>query len=262
MAGIMGLELFERFAMELNYPANTLTLRPLKDAPPGHGIPLAIRFTDDQPIITAKIDGIAGDNGLDTGDGGALVIQGRWAQAHGLADRMRKGLETDISGEGGISKTWAVRADLEVAGVLFPRTVALYAEDKMGAFSSRTEAGNIGSRIYDNFTLSFDYARNIVWFDPGPRASPWLYPRTGMGLSKDAPDVFDVSVVLPNSPAADAGIKTGDKIAGVNGTPARMLSWVQMNKIASEAPGTRLTLDVVHEQKKRPVALTLREMLP
>src|SRR5262249_20338935 len=139
LAGILGVELFERFAIELNYRAQTLSLRPLPDAPPGHGVPVAISFTDDQPIFSARINGSAGDNGLDTGNSGSLVVQGRWAHSHGLAEQMRKGLVTAGFGAGGMSKHWASRADLEVAGKVFRDIVASYSEDSKGAFSSRTE---------------------------------------------------------------------------------------------------------------------------
>jgi hypothetical protein len=264
LAGIMGLELFERFAMELNYRAQTLTFRPLKGAPSGHGIAVPIAFTSDMPIFTAKIDGLAGDNGLDTGNGNALVVQGRWAQANGLAPRMREGLPTAGFGAGGVSQNWAVRTDVEVAGKLFPHVVASYSEDKKGAFSSRTEAGNIGNQIYSNFTLGFDYGRNTVWFDPlpGPPQPATPYSRAGMSMYKKSADAFSVVTVLPNSPATEAGIAVGDDIVAVNGVAAKLLSGWDMRHIVRKPAGTKLTLDVVHAGKKRSAVVTLRELLP
>ncbi len=264
LAGIMGLELFERFAMELNYHAKTLTFRPIASAPPGHGTAVPISFTDDQPTYTAKIDGIAGANGLDTGNSGALVVQGIWAQNNGLRARMRQGLVTAGFGAGGMSQNWAVRADVEVAGVAFPHIVASYSEDKKGAFSSRIEAGNIGNRIYENFTLGFDYRRNIVWFDPqpGPFPAPRPYPRTGMSLFKKAPDAFTVAVVLPGGPAAEAGIAAGDEIVAVNGVAANTLSGWDMGRITRGQPGTKLKLDFTRAGTKQSAVVTLRELLP
>lgn len=263
LAGILGVELFERFAIELNYQAKTMTFRPLHGAPPGHGTPVAITFADDQPIFSAKIDGIAGDNGLDTGNSGALVVQGRWAQAHGLAPRMRKGLLTAGFGAGGMSQNWAVRADLEVAGVAFPHIAASYAEDKKGAFASRTEAGNIGNLIYSHFTLSFDYGRNIVWFDPlpGPHR-PFTYPRAGMSFYKQTADAFVVAIALPAGPAAQAGVAAGDEIVAVNGVTARKLSGWDMRRLVRGAVGTKLKLDVMRGGKKRTAMVVLRELLP
>ena len=263
LAGILGVELFERFAVELDYRGGRLTLRPLAGAPPGHGVPVSISFSDDQPIITAKINGIPGDNGLDTGNSGALVVQGRWARRHGLATELRNGLLTAGFGAGGMSRNWARRVDLELAGRTFPRIVGHYSEDRRGAFASRTEAGNIGNVIFENFVLSFDYGRGIVWFDPvpgEPRAHP--YPRAGMSVYKESPEAFTVATVLPQGPAAQAGIAPGDLITAVNGAPAATLSGWDFRRIECESEGTRLTLGITRGGQQGPAVVVLRELLP
>lgn len=264
LAGILGVELFERFAVELNYRAQTLTLRPIQDAPLGHGVPVAITFTDDQPIFSAKINGITGDNGLDTGNSGSLVVQGRWAHSHGLAQQLRKGLLMAGFGAGGMSKNWASRADLEVAGKTFRHIVARYSEDRKGAFSSRTEAGNIGNEIYEHFTLSFDYGRGTVWFDPvyPPQERQYVYPRAGMSVYKQSPDAFTVVTVLPKGPAGEVGIEVGDLIVAANGVPATTLSGWDLKRMVREPPGTQVRLDFTRAGQKRSTIVTLRELLP
>jgi hypothetical protein len=264
LAGILGVELFERFAVELNYRAQTLTLRPIQNAPPGHGVPVAITFTDDQPLFSAKIDGVSGDNGLDTGNSGSLVVQGRWARSSRLAQQMRKGLLTAGFGAGGVSMNWASRADLEVAGRTFRHIVAHYSEDRKGAFSSRTEAGNIGNEIYEHFTLSFDYRRGTVWFDPVHPAQERqvAYPRAGMSVYKQSPDAFSVATVLPEGPAGEAGIEAGELIVAVNGVPATILSGWDFKRIVREPPGTQVTLDFTRAGQTRSTNVTLRELLP
>lgn len=264
LAGILGLEVFERFAVELNYRAQTLTLRPFADASTGHGTAVPITFTDDQPIFRARIGGIDGDNGLDTGNSGSLVVQGRWAQAHGLAAAMRKGLLTSGFGAGGVSKNWASRVDLEVAGVRFPRTLARYAEDRKGAFSSRTEAGNVGNEIYEHFTLYFDYRRGVVWFDPLPAAvsSPAVFPRAGLSVYKESADAFTVATVLPEGPAAAAGIVVGDRIVAVNDAPSSSLTYWDWRRLVRQPVGTALQLRVARSGGEREKSLRLAELLP
>jgi hypothetical protein len=264
LAGILGVELFERFAVELNYGAQTLTLRPVQSAPFGHGVPVAITFTDDQPIFCAKINGITRHKGLDTGNSGSLVVQGRWARSNGLAQQMRKGLLTAGFGAGGMSKNWASRVDLEVAGKPFRHIVARYSEDRKGAFSSLTEAGNIGNEIYEQFTLSFDYGRGTVWFDLmyPPEERQHAYPRAGMSVYKQSPDAFTVATVLPKGPAGEVGIEEGDLIVAVNGVPATTLSGWDLKRIVREPPGTQVTLEFTRAGQKRSTIVTLRELLP
>jgi serine protease Do len=60
----------------------------------------------------------------------------------------------------------------------------------------------------------------------------------------------------PNSPAVKAGIKSGDVITAINGKPvgdARQLAQL----IGAMAPGTTVTLDLIHDDEQRTVSLTL-----
>jgi hypothetical protein len=264
LAGILGVELFERLGIQINYRDRTLTFRPLKDASSGRGVAVAMAFSDDQPTFRARIDGIVGDCGLDTGNSGALVVQGHWAGRNGLAERMRRGVQTAGFGAGGISRNWAIRSDVEVAGQQFSGVTAYYAEDRKGSFASRTEAGNIGNEIYENFTLTFDYSRNLVWFKPvrDSAHAVFTYSRTGMSVYKPAADAFAVAIVIPHGPAAEAGIAEGDRILAVNEIPASKLSGWDMRRLSRQSPGTELRLAVLHLGGVRPVAVALREVLP
>ena len=262
LAGLLGLELFERFAMRLDYRKQTLTFRPLSSAPKGRGVAVPIRFTDDTPLVSAKIDGMAGDNALDTGDADALVMQGRWADAHGLGPKMRSGFRLSGLGMGGATNTWGSRANLEIAGIGFPHTVAYYTEDKKGSFSSRTEAGNIGNTIFSNFTLCFDYARDVIWFEyvPGLPAEP--FARAGFNFYKQEREFFVVSSVVPMTPAAEAGVSIGDKIMAVNGTPAVSLTDWDLRRLMRETPGTKMILSIQRNGRPKRLTVTLRELMP
>jgi serine protease Do len=75
-----------------------------------------------------------------------------------------------------------------------------------------------------------------------------------MGLKKAAGAL--VAQPQANSPAVKAGIKSGDVITSVNGTPigdARQLA----RQIGTMAPGTTVTLDVIRDGQQRTVSLAL-----
>ena len=261
LAGILGVELFERFAMELNYRAQTLTFRPLAGAPEGHGAGVPIVFTDDSPLFPAKIDGIVGDVSLDTGNSGTLVVQGLWADAQGLTPRLeREGIQSVGFGAGGMSKNLSTYADFEVAGARFMHMPATYQKDAKGAFSSRAEAGNAGNDVYANFTLSFDYRRNTVWFDPVPAHQIPSRGRAGFASYKETADAFIVAVVAPGGPAAEAGLAVKDKITAVDGIPANQLSGWDLWRLVRAAPGTKLKLDYLRSDEKRSATIVLRDL--
>jgi serine protease Do len=67
-----------------------------------------------------------------------------------------------------------------------------------------------------------------------------------------------ISQVTPDSPAASAGLKTGDVIARVNGQKILNGSALQVD-VSEMTPGTRITLSILRDGKTMPVDVTLGE---
>ena len=263
LAGILGLELFERFAMRLDYGKKTLTLQPLADYKhEGAGTAIPIFFTDDQPLFDAKIANVAGQIALDTGNSGTLVVQGAWADEHGLQGQMMSGFPSLGYGMGGASQSWSSRVDFEVAGVQFRGVVGHYSKDQKGAFSSRTEAGNVGNDVLANFVLEFDYAHNQVWFEAAPGHVTWAFDRAGLSFFKENAKAFKISAVAAGTPAAEAGLRTNDVIAAVDGKPASQISGWDLRRSMRAPPGTKVTLSLMRDGQPLSVVVTLRELLP
>lgn len=263
LAGILGLELFERFAMRLDYHDKTLTFEPLQGyRHHGQGVAVPIFFSDDEPLLVAKIDGLAGDVGLDTGNSGTLIVQGIWAHRHGLRQRMMSGFPSLGFGMGGASSNWANRAEFEIADRRFEHVIAYYTADAKGAFSSRTESGNVGNDILANFTLDFDYGHGQIWFEPVPGPEPRPFGRMGASLIKERAEAFKVVSVAAGSPAADAGLKIGDEVVAIDGIPVKQLSGWDYRRAVRRPPGTQLTFQIVRSGDTQTVVLTLKELLP
>jgi serine protease Do len=70
-----------------------------------------------------------------------------------------------------------------------------------------------------------------------------------------------VTEVQPNSPAAKAGISSGDVIIQMNGEPIKDLNAFRL-KVASTRPGTTVNLKVWRDGKERDVTATLDELEP
>jgi len=264
LAGLLGLEIFERFAVRIDYPNARLTLRKLdrfRHTTGGVSVPIA--FDDDQPFIEGRINGVSGLFGVDTGNASTLVVQPVWARENGLADTLKRGVETVSYGAGGASSNWVSRVrSVEVGGIELPRQIVRYAEDKSGAFSSRTEAANIGTDTLSNFVLDIDYKRGVIWFEfrQGHVSRP--FNRAGMSAIKDDPGSFRVTLVVPDSPAAQAGLTPGDLILAVDGVPAQRLSGRNLADKLIQAVGTEVVLATTRASAARTAIVSLREMLP
>jgi Aspartyl protease/PDZ domain len=263
LAGILGVELFERFAMQLNYHEKTLALEPLSGyRHRGGGVALPIFFSEDEPLLVAKIAGISGDVGLDTGNSGTLIVQGIWADRHQLKQQMMSGYPSLGFGMGGASSNWTSRADFEIARHRFGRIIAHYAPDTKGAFSSRTESGNVGNEILANFTLDFDYGHGQIWFEAVPSPAPRPFGRAGVTVFKERAEVFKVVAVASGSPAADAGLKVNDEIVAMDGKPSNQISGQDFRRAVRLPPDTKLTFSIIRAGQPRTVVLILKELLP
>jgi hypothetical protein len=262
LAGILGLELLERFAVRLDYGRKTLSLQSLSGyTHEGPGTAVPIFFTDDQPLFDGRIAGVPGQIALDTGNSGTLIVQGVWADGHGLQRQMMSGFPSLGYGMGGASQSWSSRVDFEAAGSRFHGVIAHYSKDQKGAFSSRTEAGNVGNDVLANFALEFDYARDAVWFEPAPGHVAWAFDRAGLSFFKESADEFKVSAVAAGTPAAEAGLRKDDAINAVDGKPASQISGWDLRRSMRAAPGTQVTLSLIRNGQPLSVVLTLRELL-
>ncbi|HTZ74255.1 MAG TPA: PDZ domain-containing protein [Candidatus Aquilonibacter sp.] len=88
-------------------------------------------------------------------------------------------------------------------------------------------AGAIGAQLLRRFTVVFDFPHHQLIFDPNSHfGDPDEEDKSGMMIVAQGSNykTFAVAAVQPNSPAAQAGIKTGDIIAGVDTDPAADLS--------------------------------------
>jgi hypothetical protein len=264
LAGLLGLELFERMAIHLDYAAQTLTFQPLAGyRHTGSGTAVPIRFYDDIPILDAKLDGHSGPFAVDTGNSGTLVVQRLWADRVGVGEQMKRGLAMVSFGAGGESLDWTSRiAHFELAGSDLAGVIGRYATDAGGAFASRIEAGNIGNQILPHFTLDFDYGREQIWFERQPAFTPLPFNRSGMSLSKTSPDAFTVANVVAGGPAAAAGLARGDQIVSVDGIAAPQFTrWDLLNSFA-RPEGTKIDLTYLRGGKRTDVALVLKTLLP
>ena len=264
LAGLLGLELFERMAIGIDYLGKTLTFQPLatyRHARSGTAVP--ITFYEDIPLVSATLEGHSGTFAIDTGNSGSVVVQHVWSDQVGLTERMKKGLTVSSFGAGGESRNWASRMDtLTLGGNTVIGFVGRYTQDRKGAFASISEAGNIGNEILPHFIITFDYAHQQMWLEPRPGFKPLPFSRSGMSLSKQTADAFTLVNMVAGGPAESAGMKKGDIITAIDGTPARQLSGRDVLRLMTRAEGTKVVLDYTRDGKPAKAELALRILLP
>ena len=265
-AGFLGLELFERFAVQLDRKAKTVTLTPLeKFEGKGQGLKLPICFTEDAPLTRGTFNGVSGDFELDSGNAGPAIVEGYWAREHDLDSLLARGLPWAGSGVGGDYGEKLSRGDITLGPIKLPHEVVSYAGlMQRGSESTKLQAGVVGESSLYRFNMVYDYAREQVWVDPKTDVPERAFNRAGLRLKKGKPTAFTVAFVAPNSPAEAAGIKEGEEILSINEKPAAQLSYSDAAVIFSQSEGTKVTLLARPPAggSTRRVDLHLKEMLP
>jgi hypothetical protein len=170
LSGILGLEIFERFAVTIDYASGRLVLRP-RAAGPREGASVHIVFTSDMPLCGASFNGAAGVFGVDTGNNAALIVFAQWLRAHRLAGQIHYGRSVSGEGTGGTNTMRRAHGDRFVLGTTTFRNLPIFVTDmRSGSFSARSEAGNLGESVMSRFPrVTFDYAQGTLRFAPGAR---------------------------------------------------------------------------------------------
>src|SRR6185436_425716 len=225
----------------------------------------AVPFTFDErtPQVEGKIDGIPGKFTIDTGSRSSLSLHRPFAEKHGLFDKPGKKIEALAGwGVGGGGRGVVTRAGLlELGEVRVPAPVATIALQERGSYSDPYLAGNVGGGVLRRFTVTFDYQKQPIWFEPNASYSQEdVWDRSGLWLNR-AEDGYRIEDVVAGSPAAAAGLKVGDLVLAVDGRKSTELPLVEAREILKGAPGTKVRLQVRSGEAAREVEVVLQEMV-
>jgi hypothetical protein len=237
IAGFLGIDILRHFIVHIDNQAHTLTLtQPGKDAPVVHGTELPLHFDHNSPFIPATLSsgtvtGSTADFLLDTGDRGDLSV-GPGYQSRNPGLDFRSQVSSSIYGFGGLTDIGEGTANIALGPHLLkdvPTDIA--SRHTVAAFENWLSNGDLGRGIWTRFDLTLDFPAAKVELTPNARFNePFLNNESGAGLWTAAGDyhTFLVFAVTPDSPAASAGVKTGDQLTAIDGKPTDPLTLDQI----------------------------------
>jgi len=263
--GVIGYEVFKRFVAKVDYEHHLITLTlPTAFSYKGQGTVLPFQFNAHIPQVEGSIDGIEGKFDIDTGSRSSVDLLGPFVEKHDLAAHYGAKLEAVTGwGVGGASRSLVTRAKvLRLGRVEVRNPVTELSVQKKGAFVNPYVAGNVGAGVLKRFNITFDYTHQQMIFEPNANYDkPDVFDRSGMWLNQ-AGESFEVMDVIPGGPAANAGLKTGDRVLAIDGRSAGQLSLPAVRvQFKSDPPGTKLHLTVQSGEQKRDVELVLKELV-
>jgi hypothetical protein len=222
--GIIGSELFERFAVHVDFDANRLTLFDAANVAPAEGgVVVPLHFRGGAPFLDARVavgdgESIPAELAIDSGASHALWLnssrEARFgAPAESIQTRLGRGLSGSLDGRVGRVQR------LELGGFALEHLVAIFPDARQqnpGGVDFRD--GFVGGGTLKRFRVTFDYAGKRLILERGARyRDPFEHDMTGMVLETAGTDRRTVELVLANSPSAEAGILAGDVLVAIDG---------------------------------------------
>jgi Aspartyl protease/PDZ domain len=260
-AFVVGYELLRRFAVRIDYEHESLTFY---DGPSFHysgsgtGVPLEIQRNGNGVFVEASIGKAAGRFIVDTGNEFGFSLTTGFTEKNDLVHVLGAHfLGYDGRGFGGPSpEAYVVRVNtLRIGDISAPSVIGHLTTDP----SDKSElAGNIGQSVLRKFTEVFDCMHGQIFFERTKDSDrPEVF--NGAGLIFDSfGRGLQVMTVLPGSPGALAGLKTGDVITAIDGkAPSDEVN----SPPFLQPPGTELHLTVQRGSEIREVNLTLKTIM-
>jgi len=269
--GIIGGQFIKQFVVELDYQARTLTLHDASSFKyAGSGDSLPLEFSNNtHPVVTGTVTAADGRTFerkfvLDIGSSGALILHAPFvAEQNMLADQTATIRAIGAAGAGGstVGRLGRVKS-LQLGRFVVHDPIAMFSEDRAGAFANAAIGGNIGEQIAARFRIFLDYGRRRLILEPAAGFdAPFDRAFSGVALRAQGKDfdVIRVIEVLEDSPATAAGIKVDDVIETIDGQPAAAMTLTRVHELFEKPASYALTIKRGSQSLR--VTLTPRRMI-
>ncbi len=258
--GIIGSDLFHSFVVTIRPEQHELVLTNPADfrAPRGRRwarLPLVVEH--DKAYLTALVQQQpATPNAvplplrllLDTGAGHALSLETTSdLRLHLPATRLRTDLGRGLTGliSGSLGRVVAMQlGHYHLPGVLTSFPDSSQVHERLSG-SERLRNGSIGYEVLKRFTTVIDYPHHQLLLRPtAALREPFEHDMCGLDLLATGPDYrrYLVQRVVPNSPAASAGIAEGEELLSINFLPINVFSLTDLSHMLHSQDGRVLLL--------------------
>jgi len=245
MPVILGKEAFHELVIDVDYPNQRIAFHRREGfvyGGSGRSVPL-IAGGDGHRAVELEVEGHKGKFTVDTGSGGTVDVFAHFTQANRLLGGRTPTSQALGGGVGGrIVTTTGTLRSVKLAGYELTEVPAGFPDVDKGAFATKHVDGNLGAGVFARFRLTFDYGRETLHVEPGPKwdTAAFRKDRLGIGAELDG-DTLRVRFVAPGSPAAEAGVKVDDRIRALGGEPVHVDGWrAQFLRWADVPAGTEV----------------------
>ncbi|HEX7516320.1 MAG TPA: aspartyl protease family protein [Chthoniobacterales bacterium] len=267
--GILGYGFFSQFVVEFDYAAKRVRLfAPETYVVPPKAVVIPITFRGKSPLVEITVEGATGESvktlvEIDTGSFESLGLKGAFLDGHRLiqANAPKRPLfGLAIGGETTGYRTRLAAATLGPFRLSRPVTSATTSGDA----GSADVGGVLGGEALNRFKVIVDYSRKQLLLIPNPELSrpSEYFDFLGAQIvsAGEHYNQFQLKAVMPDSPASEAALQSGDDIIAIDGQTTVRMSLEQVIGKFSK-PGDRRRLDLARSGKRLTITVTTRRLL-
>jgi hypothetical protein len=224
--GTLGMDFLSMVVAEVDFGRQTARIfDPTAFKYSGRGAVFPLRLMNGMPVIRVKFSSPRGkeaeaDFAIDTSIIAGVVLSQKFAEAHKLVSGHSKGAKGyDPQLVGGENVELFRLKNFEIGHASAPDIIAEVSRAKIQGVDDTKVAGVIGGSMLRRFIVVFDYPQQQVIFDPNSRFKDYdEEDKSGIAVIAKGPGLktFEIVHVVPGTPAAQAGVKQGDIIAGID----------------------------------------------
>jgi membrane-associated protease RseP (regulator of RpoE activity) len=153
--------------------------------------------------------------------------------------------------------------EVRIGNLRVPDVVVVASRDDVVLDPNSNDAGILGGDFMRRFRVWFDYPRKRAILEPTHELNtPFAYDRSGMFLLSEGEDYRTIRVrrVAPGSPAADAGIRDGDRLVSIDGRMTKRLG-LEQTRVLLRENNRRYNLVVERDGQLVRTVLITRDLL-
>ena len=259
--GVLGVDLLRKYWVTIDYAAGMVKLDLFPEGELGR--PVRLYSVGDRFFVPLRIQGEPMDFLLDTGTDLSVMSYSGWLQLNRKwkPPALISGIRSP--GSPTPSRLMCV-SDLEIESVEYRQVpMRVLTQASSGFLSFPNEKGLLGSDFLKQFMIELDFGKETMFLRPNPayRGDNDRFSSIGIQFVKDASGPFVIMAVWTPSPAATAGMKTGDRVVEVNGANTAKMNQNDFSQQLHGPAGQKVTLLIKSGKHERYAVLPINNLL-
>jgi len=265
--GTLGNDFLSGAVIEINYARQTVRFYDPSYQYSGGGKAIHLSFIGGLPVVRAKVSvqggkAVEGDFVVNSALNASLLISQTFAQSHKLRPH-KTAPSAEFPVAYGDSAVLARVGEFEIGPFAIAQSIGVFAApDRLPDRGTRL-AGEIGGRMLGRFIVTIDYPHQQIILDPSSNfRSDEFEDMSGIGIVAGGAGLkrFEVIQVWPHTPGAEAKVRKGDIIEGINDEAAADMSLPEIRALFRQ-PGAKYKVLLARDNQTLTVNLQLKRLL-